>query len=1369
MQLDPDCDLKTEKRPAILSEFDRRAKGTCPKRNYIRNLSDSKVVYPLDSELGSIMEAVESRLKKLLVFPVERRLTIGEAIGGIPGILASVKTLTSCGYPLIYTRKNKGKRDHMWFDLDGQAQWTPEFEVMVYRKIDEMEKYKEGDTIDHYFLGYLKDDLVSPKKIREVNTRVIFANNMISIVAFRIVFGRALIAFNNSFPMSDYAIGANSSSYDMDIMHAKLQRRNRYLCGDFGNYDRTLMAPIRDAAYHLIGRLSKAPMACTLFLLKHECYSPFILGEWTGYVRDVNFSGCWVTTIINCIVNDFYQRWAFSHICPGLMYDDHVTTIILGDDHVSSFSDDVIANPIDYQKFFQNIGLTYGSAFKGEELTPEFVPFEAIMFLGCVPVLSNNKYTGALKKESIEGSLMYTSDNHLTFNQTVRSAVEQASQWGKDYYTYLCAEVNNAYRKEGIPPMRFEPWASMFRIQAGRGALVQRYSILSSLSYYPRVPAVTLPLQIGEPQVKIMTKNNIKILNDEESQTIKKTKKNISWHVGFEAQGNISSTNVSYNYENVVGDIPSQQTVSVTSKPKSGLKAKATLPMDNPPLSGGSVPMAPFFPSMSKSVGVEPTVSLQYDQSMLFREPAMECEVGDMGIESIFARRNYAGRFPWLDSDASGKVVATIPLNSVLSPSPGVKSGPGVVLLNQFVFWRADIVLDLFVPKTMFHSGKLLVTTAYGAPSLNVSELNRFINVELDFSGENMWHQVVIPYQAATEYLRTFEGTGAPDIIQDYSMGQVVISVVNELVSNGAVASGLGLHIFARYKNVHVYEMKPRPWMNMSTDLFYGPPTILSTTEESKTEIKLEAQASSSIVIKDMPSTTEGLTTLDTRLEEVTNDTEPSSTHVSRSITEPFYDFKYALESKIRRGTISWASNQAQGASITKIKVPWDIITTDGSTATIQDMAFNNYVYFTTDVELTFQVNSAPTTFGAIWIFWAPLTADTGAFDNAGAWIWGLDGVWLMPNGDTTATMKIPFKFYRNAMNTYAGQALKVETLGTLYAVVLEPLTGNTAITANITWFSSFKNSYFSIVRPRALANPEVTEARLSKERQEYLRSRIQELHAQETSNKIEIESFAEELKKIELEAQSSEPVKDDTEVNEATEQKVMSRLPEEAPERTSRRNMGRKFEFTQTSLLDVMRRHTRYDLYTLTDFGGIGWNTSVFKNTGIDSDFKTVAIPVVPLHRFAKFFKGWSGHLKYRIFVPKDGFCRVSYVPAGSYQKQPGGSPEAMTVFGDAQGGNGQSIVAPWATTNTKIVQNALFNIDNPSEVAYPTNTSQHWIDFSIPFNTHLNFLPTDLNEDFGTTSTGKKANLSNFMNGYLVIDFGTTSTAGVQDILFY
>jgi len=199
----------------------------------------------------------------------------------------------------------------------------------------------------------------------------------------------------------------------------------------------------------------------------------------------------------------------------------------------------------------------------------------------------------------------------------------------------------------------------------------------------------------------------------------------------FVSEGNTTSVNNSYSYDHCVGDIPTQTTSSTTNSVSASGSMGGHLPLDNPPMSGGSVPLHGAFSSMSKSNGVEPTVSMQFHQAMLNTEQLSVTDPDETKIEHLLNKRGYIGNFSWASSDATGTQKITIPMNSLLldqTTATGATIPINVALLNQFQFWRANLVFEIYAVRTMFHSGRLLATVGYGAPSVAASDYNVYIN-----------------------------------------------------------------------------------------------------------------------------------------------------------------------------------------------------------------------------------------------------------------------------------------------------------------------------------------------------------------------------------------------------------------------------------------------------------------------------------------------------------------------------------------------------------------------------------------------------------------------------------------------------------------
>lgn len=284
------------------------------------------------------------------------------------------------------------------------------------------------------------------------------------------------------------------------------------------------------------------------------------------------------------------------------------------------------------------------------------------------------------------------------------------------------------------------------------------------------------------------------------------------------AQGNSSSTKVTYNIQKVCGDMPSEAKIDNNNSAK--VKAKAA-PMDNPPITGCSLPIAPIFPSMSKNKGLEPTVSMQHDPTMMNREAHLLTDPSVTDINSILGRK-YLWRWDtWAASAVAGTTIYDVPLNNLLlDDSAYVYDGNvslALSILNRFARWRADFVFEIYVNRTAFHSGRLLATTAYGAPAISSGTENIYYNEVLDFNGDNYWKVIKVVYNASTEFLRSYEGPGAVEKILDHALGRFKLTVQNPLkITSTVVPDTVGVYTFIRFENVRVYELKLTPFTTMN-------------------------------------------------------------------------------------------------------------------------------------------------------------------------------------------------------------------------------------------------------------------------------------------------------------------------------------------------------------------------------------------------------------------------------------------------------------------------------------------------------------------------------------------------------------------------
>jgi hypothetical protein len=1055
--ISPYLPWEVTKQPAIMSPLDSRAEGRDPVRVSLEENLRSECPEMDLSILEKVKCTMIKNLREDLDFKAgQRRLTFEEACVGIPSLLNSINTKTSPGYPLILTSEKSGKTDFVWFEGQDLC-YTKEFRRMVEQRVEEMDSY-DGHDIQNRFVQYLKDELRPHAKIEKCATRAIFANDMISLVAFRMVFGSLLVAFHNSFPRISATIGVNQYSHDMQIIYDKLSEvGTNFIAGDYSGFDKRMISQAIDTVYGILEGLLPEDVANSSdwkFMYQHECKARIMVSNYLVRVKAMNVSGGFLTTILNCLVNEVYFRYLFIQHFPYISFDEHCKLVVLGDDHILSVSDKLVEKGICPKligDWMESIGQKYTSAFKDRQLLSTCDDFKDILYLGAVPRVVHGAWTGALRKETLEQTPHWTRDHGLSTDEMVRCMIDCCSQWDKEYYMNYVGCLESAYQALDREFPKLPSYEELSTIQAARTAssgedfgiwmaqsegsqaassrtdkasdfsergltIIKTATAKSSIQDYAGTHQKLAGLSVNERAMDLMygleskikrssvlwdtgdtagdnlldieipwellalgNQNNIQNMPfdnfiyfviettltfqlnglpnqggaliayfvplststtfDMDSRTLFdhvflipsanttnqltipfkfwrsamntfagglgteslgrlridvysgltsqaasscevtlysqfKGKFSIPRPVAsdagsesqvatgkkgvrltpnedglFVAQGNSSST--TYNISKVAGDVP------IEHKDDMGVHLDAQmdsgLPFDNPPLAGGGVPVTQQFPSMSKSVGLEPTHQLQLHPEMMMREPHMICDPLEIDIGEILGKRGRIYTFNIDTSDAVGDELLTIPLNFVFGlvaadPNNTTQIPAHLSLLNWFARWRADIVIEVCAFRSAYHSARVLATTAYGAPSIGTGEENIFYNQPLDFNGDNYWETIRIPFNAATEFLRTFEGAGNVNLVQDYSLGSLRFSVLNPLKSTTQLAStAVSCSVFVRMENVRV--VQPR-----SYTLIDGQPTFTAQSQSNAIAVTDKSETAGVDVQVDTPT-----------------------------------------------------------------------------------------------------------------------------------------------------------------------------------------------------------------------------------------------------------------------------------------------------------------------------------------------------------------------------------------------------------------------------------------------------------------------------------------------------------------------------------
>ncbi|BAV31557.1 polyprotein [Picornavirales Bu-3] len=469
--------IPVEYEPAILSRNDvRNINRVDPVVNGLAALShceqasvDEKVV---DAVAADWLELMKPRFD---FSGHPGRMTLEEAVKGVPGLLNSVNLNSSAGFPLCLLKRGKGKRAFTQIVADdGSVVVDPEFRQLVGSWVS----YFEGVAPKPHevvYLAYLKNETVKLSKVADVRTRLIYASPYARLVACRILFGNLLMAANNAH--GEFGIGINQYSKDMErfvfgwLTENGLPRPDSFVAGDYKAFDQHYQRVFQLKAYELL--FSLIPKENDV---SHEMWDRFVRDEVDGIIQVGNvrvhpkvahLSGCMFTTVVNCIVNSLYIRYLFSLRYPAKRYDDLVRGIFLGDDHVLCvMRDRVDFDGVMIQEDMKKLNQVYTSDNKDEPMVA-YRKFDEISFLGSVPRLYDGIWAGAPKKVTIEQCLLWMKDME-SYVQTAHSMVEYSIMWGQEYAHWLYELVRRSSPEDFTDLV--EPGAGTLRRVINRSA-----------------------------------------------------------------------------------------------------------------------------------------------------------------------------------------------------------------------------------------------------------------------------------------------------------------------------------------------------------------------------------------------------------------------------------------------------------------------------------------------------------------------------------------------------------------------------------------------------------------------------------------------------------------------------------------------------------------------------------------------------------------------------------------------------------------------------------------------------------------------------------------------------------------------------------
>ncbi|APG78518.1 hypothetical protein [Wenzhou picorna-like virus 25] len=459
----------TTREPAILSQKDPRSQGKDPVEEAIVRLVTAPKMELDQDRVDRCVADVSKRLSRVLDWSGTggpRELSFEEAVFGVPGSLSGLATDTSPGRPYVYFTNKRGKRELVWHNEQG-GHVSPSFKKHV---MDVYQRVRSGEDYEVIFLGYMKDEVRSKKKIDSVATRITYANDVTYTVITRMMIGAMIAAFNRSFPASCYAIGINQNSYDAQkIYHIFRECPNRIAAGDMENYDYHYQRQLMDGSHLVIENVATyLPAGCVRHICETESLGRVQIADWMIRTVASNNCGKVLTTHLNCINNELNFRYAFDVRFPTKVFDEHVRFVFCGDDNMIGVMKSIEWTPKMIQEDLTYVGQRYTAAEKDQEVADEYQTFSEVTFLGSYFRKLRGRWTGALRKNTLQESILWTRNSNLTVVQECKQMMEYASQWDKEYFESYCAAVNNALTDVGISAIELPSWESLSEIVANR-------------------------------------------------------------------------------------------------------------------------------------------------------------------------------------------------------------------------------------------------------------------------------------------------------------------------------------------------------------------------------------------------------------------------------------------------------------------------------------------------------------------------------------------------------------------------------------------------------------------------------------------------------------------------------------------------------------------------------------------------------------------------------------------------------------------------------------------------------------------------------------------------------------------------------------
>jgi len=436
-----------------------------------------KAIDPL--QLKSVVNIVKSKMftVKSEMRHVARTMTYEEAVLGIPcSDFKAIPRSTSPGYPFIYNRKLRGKKD--WFGDDQNYSLLGDKAIELEKIVcDKLDMLRVGLRPDFRFIDNLKDETVTIAKSQSGSSRLFSGAPLDYIILQRQYFGSFVEFIKENKIHNGCAYGINPYSIsEWTALHAHLCSNNSQgsnaVFGDYSGYDGSLSPQLMYCVLDIINDFyslyddewtaEDSLIRSTLFedVVNSIHIAPYegksITYQWIGS----NPSGNFLTTVLNSLCNQILLYWSISNVHAQIVkqsfsaslstISNHLRMIVYGDDNGWTLPKSIMDN-VDLPSLTSYL-LDHGYKYTDEWKNPLCLSVElrSCSFLKRTFRLTREGYVAPLSLDTVLETPLWTKrgSSEQDFVKVCQGMMCELALHGEDIYNKYGPELSRACHNE---------------------------------------------------------------------------------------------------------------------------------------------------------------------------------------------------------------------------------------------------------------------------------------------------------------------------------------------------------------------------------------------------------------------------------------------------------------------------------------------------------------------------------------------------------------------------------------------------------------------------------------------------------------------------------------------------------------------------------------------------------------------------------------------------------------------------------------------------------------------------------------------------------------------------------------------------------